>query len=446
MSTHEETEHIHESTLSASEFNSKSEEAVTNRKQLDPIDFLIVTRIPEKSYKFQWIIRQFSTLSKNKELYSTCIHALATSCYQLKLVKYEHGFGLFHVSRTRVQSNETSTAKSQNKELSNQTGTFFENSTFGSRKNRNLGNSGFAFGGQNFSSFHSQAPVRHTEQTKEADNANKFPINLEYQVSTTDSRGKELLKWSVCFSDDSESKNNKIGEYINNTLEIFPDDSLILDCDLKVILMPISEEIPIASKPSLECNNWKKLSTDLKALYQNSLDTDITLIAGTDKIHAHKLILTARSAIFKKIFHHNMEEAEENSVAITDVQFSVLQRLIEFLYTGVIVDGGNKDMDFQDLYDLYYAADKYEVMDLREMVGNTLLGRIQVDNASEILILADRHNDKDLKSRVMNFIRLNFEVVANTDAWESCALHHPKLAMEVVNFYVKKIQSNENQV
>ncbi|CAL1296384.1 unnamed protein product [Larinioides sclopetarius] len=210
--------------------------------------------------------------------------------------------------------------------------------------------------------------------------------------------------------------------------------------------MPTTEEIPIAFKPSLENNGWKKLSVDLKALYQNSKDTDITLISGNDKIHAHKIILTARSTGFKKIFHHDEEKAEQNSVNITDVTFPALKRLVKFLYSGILENGENKDMNLQELNDLYSSADKFEVMDLREMVGNTLLERIQVDNASEILILANRHNDKDLKSRVMNFIRLNFEAFSNTDAWEYCALHHPRLAMEVVNFYINKAENNENQV
>ncbi|GBL98969.1 Speckle-type POZ protein B [Araneus ventricosus] len=418
MSSHEETEQIDKSTLSASEFNSKSDGAVPNQKQPDPIDFLIVTRIPEKTYRFKWIIRQFSTLTTNKALYSTGIHALDNSWYRLKLVKYENGFGLFHVFK--VQSSESNTARSQRHEWNTHT---IQNSCSAP-----------------------ETSVRLTEQKepKGAPNVNDFTLKLEYQISASDSREKDLMKWSVCFSDDRESQSYKIGEYMNNTSENFPDDTLILDCNLKVRFIPTTGEMPVASKPSLKSNSWKKLSTDFKVLYQNSPEADVTLVVGAEKIRAHKLILTVRSTVFKKIFYHDMEEAEQNSVAITDVQLPALQRLVEFLYTGIIEEGENKDMDLQELYDLYYAADKYEVMDLREMVGNTLLGRIQVDNASEILIWVDRHNDKDLKYKVMNFIRLNFETVSNTDTWESCSLHQPRLAAEVVNFCAKKLKTSEN--
>ncbi|CAL1288919.1 unnamed protein product [Larinioides sclopetarius] len=401
-----------QSMVSPNECNSKSDEIIRKQKQQNSNDFLIVTKIPQKIYKFQWIIRQFSKISKNKALYSSDINVAAASCFQLKFIKNEDGFCLFHVWKTTLQSNELSTAEMQSYKVS--------------RGVRLAIPSEFVS----------------DDGTKEARNLKEFTIMLEYQVYATDSRGKELITWSVCFPDDTKSLSYKIGEYMNNTLKHFPDDSLIMNCNLKVILMPTTEEIPIAFKPSLESKSWKKLSMDLKALYQNSKDTDVILIVGTDKIHAHKVILTARSTVFKKIFHHDMKEVEQNSVTISDVNFSTLQRLVEFLYTGVIVDAQNKDMDLQQLFDLYYAADKYEVMDLREMVGNTLLGRAQTDNTCEILIWADRHNDKDLKSRIMNFIRQNFEVVFKTDAWESCTLHYPRLAIEVFSLCVKQTQTS----
>ncbi|XP_055952767.1 uncharacterized protein LOC129988544 [Argiope bruennichi] len=393
---HEEVEQ------SASECISELAEATTKQKKEDPFDFLIVTQFPQKTYKFQWIIRQFSTLSESKELYSTDIQISDISCFQLKLVKYENGFGLFHVNK--VQSNGTNVVRSKS--------------------------SSNVFGTSDFTIVKSRKP-------EEAPSADDFILNLVYQVSAVDSRGKELMIWSVCFPDDNLSTSYEIGEYINNTLKKFPDDSLILNCNLNANLTPVTEKIKISSKPSLECNSWNKLSMDLKALYQDSLDTDVTLIVGTDKIRAHKLILTARSPIFKKIFHHDMKEAEQNSVIITDVQFSALQRLVEFLYAGIILDG-EKDMNLQELFDLYYAAGKYEIIDLRVMVGNSLMSRTRVDNASETLVWADRHNDTDLKSRLMNFIGINFEDVYNTDAWDSCVRHHPRLALEVIDFCLKK--------
>ncbi|GFU99323.1 speckle-type POZ protein B [Trichonephila clavipes] len=72
------------------------------------------------------------------------------------------------------------------------------------------------------------------------------------------------------------------------------------------------------------------------------------------------------------------------------VPLSAMKRLVEFLYTGA-VEEASKDIPLQEVYDLYYAADKYEAMDLRKMCGITLMSKASVDNASIILMLADKH-------------------------------------------------------
>ncbi|GIX98921.1 speckle-type POZ protein B [Caerostris extrusa] len=124
-----------------------------------------------------------------------------------------------------------------------------------------------------------------------------------------------------------------------------------------------------------------------------------------------------------------MQESERNTVDIADVPMDALRKLVEYLYTGVVEDAS---IGFQDLCDLYYAADKYEVTGLRNRCGNTLLSSVAADTAMQILQLADSHSDQDLKSGTLEFIRLNLESVTSTDAWESCTKSTPNLAAQLL--------------
>ncbi|GFT38879.1 speckle-type POZ protein B, partial [Nephila pilipes] len=73
---------------------------------LDPVDFFIVTGVPVQTYRFEWILNQFHNLPTNMDLYSTEICSQPSSCCKLKLIKYENGFGLFHVYQTRNNREE----------------------------------------------------------------------------------------------------------------------------------------------------------------------------------------------------------------------------------------------------------------------------------------------------------------------------------------------------
>ncbi|KAF8771422.1 hypothetical protein HNY73_018847 [Argiope bruennichi] len=179
---HEEIEDIDHSTLSANEFCTKSDEVVPKPKKHDPIDFQIVTRIPEKNYRFQWIIRQYSTLSPNIALYSTDIHILDTTRYRLKLVKYENGFGLFHVSKEK--SDETRKEDEIN-----------------AVNRENESRVSYAIGWASPIEIARSAPS--TASAKEAvpnaktNVSDDFTFKTAYQISTSDSMSKDLMKWSM---------------------------------------------------------------------------------------------------------------------------------------------------------------------------------------------------------------------------------------------------------
>ncbi|GIX98059.1 TD and POZ domain-containing protein 2 [Caerostris darwini] len=381
-----------------------------SEKGLDPLDFILATNIPVKTYRFKWNIPHFSLLSADTVLFSTGIHPLGSAWCRLKLVKYEAGFGLFHVNKLPSRQNYSE----ENKMVRS--------------------NFGFAEYDEKQINIISSVKKEEVEERELSPVENAAYSQLDYLVTAKDINGKEWTKWSVTLPSPNTDGDTIIGKYIN-TGNNFSFDSLVLDCCLKVTLRPTTEEQSFNDSPTLSCQDWKNLSRDLKTLYQNALNSDVTLFVKSDPLRAHKAILSARSPVFNKIFHHDMQESERNTVDIADVPMDTLRKLVEYLYTGVVED---VSIGFQDLCDLYYAADKYEVTDLRNKCGNTLLSSVAADTAMQILQLADSHSDQDLKSGALEFIRLNLESVTSTDAWESCAKSTPILAAEVLNFCAKE--------
>ncbi|CAL1282496.1 unnamed protein product [Larinioides sclopetarius] len=178
-----------------------------------------------------------------------------------------------------------------------------------------------------------------------------------------------------------------------------------------------------------------KLMEDLKTMQENSVNSDVSLHVGNEQISAHWSILRSRSPYFKKMFDSEMLERFENSITVTDISLHTLKKLIQFLYTADFVE--NDEDDLEELFNLYYSADKYEVLDMRTLCGFKIMSKATSDNVCQIFQFAHRHNDKDLKFQAMEFIRFHSNAVFQTDAWKKFESSEP-LTAELFTFCLKK--------
>nr|XP_015917059.2 speckle-type POZ protein-like [Parasteatoda tepidariorum] len=170
-------------------------------------------------------------------------------------------------------------------------------------------------------------------------------------------------------------------------------------------------------------NNLRELSLHFKKVLDETIYSDIVLNVDGDKIKAHKLILQARSPVFQKMFTH---EAAENPIAISDIGSETMKRLLNFIYTGTTDEYG-----FEELLELYYAADKYEVISLRDSCKTKLLDLLQVDNACVLFVLANRHSDEAFKNKVAQFISANFKSVVKTESIDELSKDDMKFLMRL---------------
>lgn len=142
---------------------------------------------------------------------------------------------------------------------------------------------------------------------------------------------------------------------------------------------------------------------------------------------AHKLILAARSPVFAAMFASCTLENTTNIIDIHDLHPNTIQSMLEYIYTGKVNDIKKSTVE------LYRCADKYQLEDLRYQAEMALMSSLSIDTSAEILLLADQHHSKELKSRVMQFIvNGNLKSIIQTEGWHKYVACIPELVTEVI--------------
>ncbi|XP_046408123.1 speckle-type POZ protein B isoform X2 [Ischnura elegans] len=203
---------------------------------------------------------------------------------------------------------------------------------------------------------------------------------------------------------------------------LLPDDKLTIFCEVSVVAdsVNISGQSNAIQFKVPEC----RLSDDLGMLFENQKFSDVTLAVGGREFQAHKAILAARSPVFAAMFEHEMEERKHNRVEITDVDHEVLREMLRFIYTG-------KAANLEKMADdLLAAADKYALERLKVMCEEALCTNLSIENAADILILADLHSADQLKAQAIDFINTHATDVMETAGWKSMIHSHPHLIAE----------------
>lgn len=215
----------------------------------------------------------------------------------------------------------------------------------------------------------------------------------EYRATTSSSGWQEFLKKNQNFRSKLSANNE-----------------LTIHCNLKFAEMKNIQNCFQQYKPKLSACN---LSEDLALLFENQDFSDVILSVKGKNFQAHKIILAARSPVFAAMFKHKMKESEQNRVVIEDMNEDTMQEILRYIYTG-------KCQNLNKLAEeLLAAADKYELDRLKMICMESLTRTVSVENAGNLLVLADLHGVNELKVEVIKFIVANFTVVSNTTGWKN---------------------------
>ena len=185
------------------------------------------------------------------------------------------------------------------------------------------------------------------------------------------------------------------------------------------------------------------LATAISKEFNSPKYADWMIICQETEIPCHKLILQARSKVFKRLLEPT-EGVFGGYTEIQDLDYYTLKAMLKFIYTDTI------ELYKTNAARLFAAADQYHIPLLLAMCEDLLALNLKVDNVATCFQLAILHQKPTLKEKCMNFIWKNWSQVKTTQSWSdlvneyNSSYHIEELIEYVCDQNMKKQGKNQN--
>ncbi|RLM84767.1 hypothetical protein C2845_PM04G03430 [Panicum miliaceum] len=227
------------------------------------------------------------------------------------------------------------------------------------------------------------------------------------------------------------------------TSDFLKDDCLKINCTVGVVVSTIDYSRP----HSIQVPD-SDIGYHFGSLLGNQEGADVILNVGGERFHAHKLVLAARSHVFRSQSFDDESEGEKNEVdesdelrefSIDDIEPKVFKAMLHFIYRDTLVDENELGASSSDgsVFDtlvakLLAAADKYDLGRLRLLCESYLCKGISVASVASTLALADRHHAMELKAVCLKFAAENLSAVIRTEGFLYLRDNCPSLQSEIL--------------
>jgi hypothetical protein len=262
-------------------------------------------------------------------------------------------------------------------------------------------------------------------ESKRAVNKAKFRIS----IINNDKRLKNTLDTQINEIDVGEAF--RAQEYIRRS-ELNADLSLLPNNKLELYF--------VLDLFNCNQNNENLIANDLHKLVNDKKYSDFVFVVDNKEIFAHKNILSVRSKVFEAMFANDMIECHVNKCLIQDVEFEVFEELLTFIYTG-------KSPKAYSMADkLIAAAEKYEILDLKEICEDIVFNCITNQNAIQSLITAGKYSAMKSIDKIIDFIVENLPLILkdSTIEWKQFIVENPDLVLKIFEALGRK-KSRENE-
>nr|CAB3487108.1 unnamed protein product [Digitaria exilis] len=159
---------------------------------------------------------------------------------------------------------------------------------------------------------------------------------------------------------------------------------------------------------------------------------NIEFRVGRDTFRAHRLVLSARSPVFRaELLDRPMKDGTNVVVLVEGMEAPVFRAFLTFIYTDTLLE-----MDPEEEYTitrrLLVAADKYSLERLKLICEYSLCNHIKTGSVATMLELADRYHCPRLKEACFEFVRSSKVLldVTETEEFKSLAQSAPAMAKE----------------
>ncbi|TVU31089.1 hypothetical protein EJB05_22758, partial [Eragrostis curvula] len=216
--------------------------------------------------------------------------------------------------------------------------------------------------------------------------------------------------------------------------EYLLNDSFTVRFDLTVLKDVYKEETAFVVVPPPD------MQRHFGHLLSSKEGVDVRFRVGAETFSAHRLVLAARSPVFKAELYGIMKEsASTDIIPIDDMEAEVFSALLTFIYTDEL-----PVMEEQEecviAQHLLVAADRYFLERLKLICEDKLCKHIDKDSAPTILALAKKHNCHALKEACLEFIQssANLDAVMETAGVEYLTRSCPRVLKQLTSKVVPR--------
>ena len=221
----------------------------------------------------------------------------------------------------------------------------------------------------------------------------KIIKNINFELTFQDVKSSHI--WSLIFKDIPEGHQKSwVGDFPEKFYDQDIDISLSLDFRI------------------LDMEPMEKVKTVIGRLALQDFLSDVQVLVNDQAYPGHKMILMARSDIFKR------ELGKIDKFKIQDFSPDVVQKSLRFLYTDEIQ---NEDIDTNVLS----FASKYKIPSLLEVSVRSLKAKIDKDNVMDILVTASQIENEELIKSASDFCVKNRGQIRKMKNWDDNKVKHP---------------------
>uniref|UniRef100_A0A5B7B2S7 Putative BTB/POZ and MATH domain-containing protein 4-like n=1 Tax=Davidia involucrata TaxID=16924 RepID=A0A5B7B2S7_DAVIN len=204
------------------------------------------------------------------------------------------------------------------------------------------------------------------------------------------------------------------------TSDYLKDDCLKINCSVGVVVSAIDcSRLHSVQVPESD------IGAHFGMLLENMEGSDVVFNVAGEKFNAHKLVLAARSSVFRSNFFDG-SEGDKQEIVVTDMEPKVFKAMLHFIYRDALIDDelvASSSSCLSSVSDtltakLLAAADEYDLGRLRRMCESHLCKDISVNSVAKTLALADCYHATELKAVCLRFAAENLAAVMRSDGFE----------------------------
>uniref|UniRef100_A0A7N0V5N0 BTB/POZ and MATH domain-containing protein 3 n=1 Tax=Kalanchoe fedtschenkoi TaxID=63787 RepID=A0A7N0V5N0_KALFE len=214
------------------------------------------------------------------------------------------------------------------------------------------------------------------------------------------------------------------------------DDSIALTCTVGIVRMRLESQ-----KHYNICIPPSNMGQNFLGLLESEVGCDVVFRVGDEVFKAHKLILAARSPVFKAQFFGHVGNPKMDLVEIEDVEPVIFKAMLLFIYSDKypdihqVIDSMSMRTSTFLAQHLLAAADRFDLDRLKLLCEAKLCEEVNVETVSTTLALAEHHGCKQLKAICLKFAT-NPDILGDlmhSDGYKKLEEICPSLISELLN-------------